>query len=49
MNINLLKEKNPDRVHVVQHETNKGVGGAMQSGYSKALEIGSDIIVKMDV
>ncbi|MBI4816973.1 MAG: glycosyltransferase family 2 protein [Deltaproteobacteria bacterium] len=36
------------RVHVLRHERNTGVGGAMKSGYKKALELGADIAVKMD-
>ena len=36
------------RIIVVRHETNEGVGGAMVTGYAKALEAGADIIVKID-
>lgn len=36
------------RVHVLFHEKNKGVGGAMKTGYLKALSDGFDIIVKID-
>lgn len=36
------------RVTLVNHEKNQGVGGAMVSGYKKALEIGADIVVKLD-
>lgn len=36
------------RVTVVHHEKNKGVGGAMLTGYAKARELGADILVKMD-
>jgi dolichol-phosphate mannosyltransferase len=36
------------RILVVRHETNLGVGGAMVTGFSKALEAGADIIVKID-
>lgn len=36
------------RVHLVIHEKNRGVGGAMKSGYQRALELGADILVKMD-
>jgi glycosyltransferase involved in cell wall biosynthesis len=39
----------PDhRVTVVFHEENQGVGGAVVSGYRKALELGADIVVKVD-
>lgn len=37
-----------DRVTVVRHIENQGVGGAVMTGYQKALEDGNDIIVKVD-
>ncbi len=36
------------RVTVLYHETNLGVGGAVITGYRKALEDGCEIIVKVD-
>lgn len=36
------------RVTLLRHETNRGVGGAMVTGYRTALAAGADIIVKMD-
>lgn len=36
------------RLTVVHHEKNKGVGGAMLTGYQKARQLGADIMVKMD-
>ena len=36
------------RVEVLTHERNKGVGGATMTGYRRALELGADIIVKID-
>lgn len=36
------------RVTVIYHEYNQGVGGAVLSGYSKAIELGADIVVKID-
>src|SRR3989338_6961042 len=36
------------RVLLLCHDKNKGVGGAMVTGFSKALELEADIIVKMD-
>jgi glycosyltransferase involved in cell wall biosynthesis len=36
------------RVIVIYHEDNKGVGGAVVTGYKKACELESDIIIKMD-
>jgi len=40
-----LKDK---RVTVVVHDKNQGVGGATVTGYEKALELGADIVVKLD-
>jgi glycosyltransferase involved in cell wall biosynthesis len=37
-----------ERICIIRHEENLGVGGAMVSGFQRALEFGSDIIVKMD-
>ena len=36
------------RTHVVRHSTNQGVGGAMLSRYQRAVQMGAEIIVKMD-
>jgi dolichol-phosphate mannosyltransferase len=36
------------RVEVIRHAVNKGVGGAVVSGYRRALELGCDICIKMD-
>lgn len=44
----IAKNCNDKRVTVLYHENNKGVGGAMITGYKKALEIKSDIIIKID-
>jgi glycosyltransferase involved in cell wall biosynthesis len=33
---------------VIYHKKNQGVGGAVISGYLKALELGCDVIIKMD-
>jgi dolichol-phosphate mannosyltransferase len=46
--INASGEVKDDRIHVVRHETNLGVGGAVKSGYKKALELGMDVVVKID-
>ncbi len=37
-----------ERVQVVVHETNQGVGGATLTGYRRAIECGADVIVKLD-
>jgi dolichol-phosphate mannosyltransferase len=36
------------RVHVLRHERNEGVGGAVMTGYARALADGAEIIVKID-
>jgi dolichol-phosphate mannosyltransferase len=39
----------PDpRIHLLKHEQNQGVGGAVMSGYERAYANGAEIIVKMD-
>ncbi|MBI5815634.1 MAG: glycosyltransferase family 2 protein [Nitrospinae bacterium] len=44
-----VQEKCRDpRVRVLFHDINQGVGGAVMTGYAKALEEGADIIVKLD-
>ena len=36
------------RITVLVHEQNKGVGAAVKTGYQKALELGVEILVKID-
>jgi glycosyltransferase involved in cell wall biosynthesis len=36
------------RVALVEHEANQGVGGAVMTGYQRALMLGAEVIVKMD-
>jgi dolichol-phosphate mannosyltransferase len=36
------------RVQLLRHPANRGVGGAMKTGYAAALEAGCDVVVKMD-
>ncbi len=36
------------RLLLIRHERNEGVGGAMVSGFRKALELGAQIVVKID-
>ena len=36
------------RIVVIRHEKNCGVGGAMITGFKRALEAGADVIVKID-
>lgn len=39
--------KKDKRVHLIKHEKNRGVGGAIISGWKKGLEEGMDIVVVM--
>lgn len=36
------------RIVLVRHEQNQGVGGAMLTGFRKALELGAQVVVKID-
>ncbi len=36
------------RVELVEHDRNQGVGGAVMTGYRRAVELGAEIIAKMD-
>jgi dolichol-phosphate mannosyltransferase len=44
----VLENMHDSRVKVLFHEQNKGVGGAVMTGYQAALNDGADIIVKID-
>ena len=44
----LVQAHHDARVCLISHETNQGVGGAMLTGYRKAIELGAKIIVKID-
>ena len=44
----IAQELHNPRVTVIFHDENQGVGGAVISGYKKALELGADIVVKID-
>ena len=41
-------QKENKRVIYLKHDANQGVGGAMLTGFQKALDLGSDITIKMD-
>ena len=36
------------RVKVLRHTVNRGVGGAVMTGYAEALRNGADVVVKVD-
>jgi glycosyltransferase involved in cell wall biosynthesis len=40
--------KTDPRIVFIKHDRNQGVGGAMKTGFQKALELGAQIIVKID-
>lgn len=44
----IAKTSTDNRVIVCYHEKNLGVGGAVVTGYKKALELNSDIVIKID-
>lgn len=37
-----------ERVVLLRHDTNRGLARAMETGFRKALELGADVVVKMD-
>lgn len=43
-----VEQLNMKNVTVIYHESNQGVGGAVITGYKKALNLGCEIVVKMD-
>lgn len=44
----ILANNSDPRVQIIRHPENRGVGGAMVSGYRAALADGADIVVKLD-
>ncbi|MCT7527177.1 glycosyltransferase family 2 protein [Aliarcobacter cryaerophilus] len=44
----IAKTSTDNRVIICYHEKNLGVGGAVVTGYKKALELNSDIVIKID-
>lgn len=45
---NLVERRLDNRVTVIRHDRNMGVGAAVMSGYRKAIEDGVEVIVKID-
>lgn len=44
----VLENVSDPRVVVIHHERNQGVGGAVMTGYRAAVDVGADVIVKLD-
>ena len=44
----VLKKSSDKRLIVLRHQVNQGVGAAMKTGFLKAIELGADIVVKID-
>jgi dolichol-phosphate mannosyltransferase len=44
----VIAELDDSRVTLIRHPRNRGVGGAMKTGYAEAMRRGADICVKMD-
>ncbi|MBR4773729.1 MAG: glycosyltransferase family 2 protein, partial [Bacteroidales bacterium] len=45
--VNRLATADP-RITAIHHERNQGVGGAMKTAFRKAIELKTDIVVKLD-
>ena len=45
---NIAETATDKRVVVCYHQVNQGVGGAVVTGYKKALKLGSEIVIKID-
>jgi glycosyltransferase involved in cell wall biosynthesis len=43
-----VASRSDPRVRLLSHDGNRGVGGAMKTGYAAALAAGCDVVVKMD-
>ena len=43
-----VKNTHDPRIILIDHKTNLGVGAAVATGYKKAIELGADIVVKVD-
>ncbi|MBF0499743.1 MAG: glycosyltransferase family 2 protein [Candidatus Riflebacteria bacterium] len=46
--VNVVKGLPDPRVILLSHEVNQGVGGAMVSGFRKAMELGADYVARID-
>ncbi|NMB53962.1 MAG: glycosyltransferase family 2 protein [Leptolinea sp.] len=43
-----VKAIHNSRVELVRHEKNRGVGGAVITGFNRAIELGATVLIKMD-
>lgn len=43
-----LSKRHPGRVHVLHRQQKEGLGPAYRAGFTRALELGADLIVQMD-
>lgn len=46
--LEILRRTKDRRTMAIRHDQNQGVGGAMVTGFSKALELGADLVAKID-
>ncbi|RJO62160.1 glycosyltransferase family 2 protein [candidate division WS5 bacterium] len=44
----IIRRMNNSKILLIEHKKNQGVGGAMKSGFRKAIELNIDIVVKVD-
>ena len=44
----ISKELHQDKTHIIYHKRNEGVGGAVISGFKKAIQLNIDIVIKLD-
>lgn len=47
-NLVMNAAKKDKRITLLRHEKNQGVGDAMVTGFKKALELGTEIVIKLD-
>lgn len=46
--VTALAARQPERLTLLRHDTNRGAGAAVATGYRHALESGADIVAKLD-
>ena len=46
--LEIIHSDQDKRISIINHNKNKGVGGAVISGYRKAIELGGKVVVKVD-